>query len=39
LVAFLAGFEKLSGPIRGLISFYCTAAQAEVQHCMIVKWM
>ena len=39
LVAFLAGFEKLSGPIRGLISFYRTAAQAEVQHCMIAKWM
>lgn len=39
LVAFLAGFEKLSGPIRGLISFYRTAAQAEVQHGMIAKWM
>ena len=39
LVAFLAGFEKLSGPIRGLITFYRTAAQAEVQHNMIAKWM
>lgn len=39
LVAFLTGFDKLAGPIRGLISFYRTAAQAEVQHRMIAKWM
>lgn len=39
LVAFLSGFERISGPIRGLISFYRTAEQAQVQHAMIARWM
>lgn len=39
LVAFLAAFERMSGPIRQLIAFYRQAAQAEVQHRMIARWM
>lgn len=39
IVAFLSGFDRLSGPIRELISFYRIAAQAGVQHRMIAKWI
>jgi ABC-type bacteriocin/lantibiotic exporter with double-glycine peptidase domain len=39
IVAFLSGFERLSGPISELIAFYRTVAQAGVQHDMIAKWM
>jgi len=39
IVAFLTGFEKLSSPVRELISFYRMYAQANVQHEMIAKWM
>jgi ABC-type bacteriocin/lantibiotic exporter with double-glycine peptidase domain len=39
LVAFLSGFERMSSPVRELISFYRVAAQASVQHRMIAKWM
>ncbi len=39
LVAFVSGFDKLSAPIRELITFYRTCAQAGVQHGMIAEWM
>jgi len=39
IVAFLSGFDRISGPIRDLIAFYRLAAQAEVQHAMIARWM
>ncbi|MEQ9491483.1 MAG: ABC transporter ATP-binding protein [Alphaproteobacteria bacterium] len=39
VVAFMSGFDKLSDPVRELISFYRIAAQAAVQHRMIAKWM
>lgn len=39
LVAFVSGFERMSGPIRELINFYRTCAQAGVQHEMIARWM
>ena len=39
IVAFLAGLQRISGPIRDLIGFYRQAAQAQVQYCMITKWM
>lgn len=39
IVAFISGFEKISSPLRELISFYRVAAQADVQHRLIAKWM
>ncbi len=39
IVAFLAGFQRVSEPLRELISFYRTTAQANVQHTMISDWM
>ncbi len=39
VVAFMSGFDKLSDPVRELISFYRIAAQAAVQHRMIAEWM
>jgi len=39
LVAFVSGFDKLAAPIRELITFYRTCAQAGVQHGMIAEWM
>lgn len=39
IVAFISGFERMSGPLRELIAFYRVAAQATVQHRMIAKWM
>lgn len=39
IVAFLSGFDRLSSPIRELISFYRVAAQASVQHRLIGEWM
>ena len=39
LVAFLSGFERMSSPVRELITFYRVAAQANVQHRMIADWM
>lgn len=39
LVAFVSGFDKLAAPIRELIAFYRTRAQAGVQHDMIAAWM
>lgn len=39
VVAFISGFERISGPVRDLIALYRTARQAEVQHRMIAEWM
>ena len=39
VVAFTSGFERLSAPLRELIAYYRVAAQANVQHCMIGKWI
>lgn len=39
IVAFVSGFDRLSGPLRELIGYYRVAAQAHVQHQMIAKWM
>ena len=39
IVAFISGFEKISAPVRELVSFYRVAEQARVQHDMIAKWM
>ena len=39
VVAFVSGFDRLSGPLRELIAYYRVAAQANVQHCMIARWM
>ncbi|WP_300032910.1 ABC transporter ATP-binding protein [uncultured Roseobacter sp.] len=39
IVAFLSGFDRISSPLRELIGFYRVAAQANVQHGMIAKWM
>ncbi|PKP64730.1 MAG: ABC transporter ATP-binding protein [Alphaproteobacteria bacterium HGW-Alphaproteobacteria-8] len=39
IVAFLAGLQRIAGPIRDLIGFYRQAAQAQVQYCMITRWM
>ena len=39
IVAFISGFERVSGPIRELISFYRVAEQASVQHRLIGEWM
>lgn len=39
IVAFISGFDKLSGPLRELILFYRTAAQANVRREMIANWV
>lgn len=39
VVAFISGFERISGPVRELVGFYRVAEQARVQHDMIAKWM
>lgn len=39
IVAFLSGFDRLASPIRELIGFYRVAAQADVQHRLVAKWM
>lgn len=39
IVAFISGFERMSNPVRELITFYRVAAQATVQHRMIAKWI
>lgn len=38
VVAFVSGFERLSGPLRDLLNFYREYEQAKVQHRMIVQW-
>ncbi len=39
IVAFISGFDRLSAPLRELIAYYRVAAQANVQHKMIARWM
>ncbi len=39
VVAFISGFDRLSAPLRELIAYYRLAAQANVQHKMIARWM
>ncbi len=39
LVAFVSGFDRLSNPIRELLTFYRTAEHARVQHESIARWM
>ena len=39
IVAFISGFDRISGPVRELVGFYRVCAQANVQHRMISKWM
>ncbi|TQV70083.1 ABC transporter transmembrane domain-containing protein [Denitrobaculum tricleocarpae] len=39
IVAFVSGFDRLSNPLREMISYYRVAAQANVQHKMIAKWI
>lgn len=39
LVAFVSGFERLSSPVRELITFYRESELARVQHDMIAAWM
>lgn len=39
VVAFISGFERIAGPVRGLLSLYRTAKQAAVQHRLIAEWM
>ena len=39
IVAFIAGFSRISEPLRELIAFYRLAAQADVQHRKIADWM
>ena len=39
ILAFMSGFDRISEPIRNLITFYRNAQQANVQHAMIARWM
>lgn len=39
VVAFVSGFERLSGPLRDLLNFYRESQQASVQHQLIVQWV
>jgi ABC-type multidrug transport system fused ATPase/permease subunit len=39
VVAFISGFERMAGPVRGLLSVYRTAKHASVQHRLIAEWM
>lgn len=39
VVAFVSGFERLSGPLRDLLNFYREAQQAKVQHGLILRWV
>ena len=39
VVAFVSGFDKLADPVRELVAWYRSAAQANVQHDMIARWM
>ncbi|MCC9625725.1 ABC transporter ATP-binding protein [Thalassospira sp. MA62] len=39
IVAFISGFDRMSSPMRELLSYYRVAAQAAVQHKLIAKWM
>lgn len=39
VLAFVTGFSRLGDPIRQLIAFYREAAEAEVRHRLIARWM
>lgn len=39
IVAFVSGFDRISGPTRDLFNFYRAYEQAKVQHQIIVKWI
>lgn len=39
IVAFMTGFERLSNPLRELLTLYRQTAQARVQHDMVARWM
>lgn len=39
IVAFISGFERISSPVRELVSFYRVTEQARVQHEMVARWM
>lgn len=39
IVAFMSGFDRLADPLRELLAYYRVAAQANVQHRMIARWM
>jgi ABC-type bacteriocin/lantibiotic exporter with double-glycine peptidase domain len=39
VVAFVSGFDRISGPLRDLLNFYREYEQAKVQLQMIVKWV
>ena len=39
IVAFLSGFQRMSGPVRGLIGFYRLTAQTSVQYHMLKRWI
>jgi ABC-type bacteriocin/lantibiotic exporter with double-glycine peptidase domain len=39
VVAFVSGFERISGPLRDLLNFYREYEQAKIQLRMIVNWV
>ena len=39
LVVFISGLDRLASPLRDLLNFYRTAAQARVQHALILDWL
>lgn len=39
VVAFISGVQRLVDPVRELMNYYRVAAQANVQHSMIARWM
>jgi ABC-type bacteriocin/lantibiotic exporter with double-glycine peptidase domain len=39
VVAFVSGFERISGPLHDLLNFYREYEQAKVQLQMIVEWV
>lgn len=39
IVAFLSGYQRFAEPVKGMITFYRNAAQANVQHNLIVDWL
>ncbi|MEQ8653886.1 MAG: ABC transporter ATP-binding protein [Kiloniellales bacterium] len=39
VVAFMSGFDRMASPLRELMAYYRMAAQANVQHAMIARWM
>jgi ABC-type multidrug transport system fused ATPase/permease subunit len=39
VVAFVSAFQRLAGPLRGLLTFYRQWEQARVQHGLVARWM